>query len=377
MVWKNKRKEKKSLGKGIHRWLREKGGGQDLESGLLTVEATLALSFFCLAMLSWILLIHSLEIISISKHALDQAALEMSDRISFFHTLKDGDKLGDFFPKLEKQKEEDLAGKLDSEVTHFGMEFSSRRLYLKNFAHGGPLPKAISHFDLTSDVDDERDRLHLTLRYQLDLPGILRPLGPLDLVQETTAGLWLLTEEPVKLGLEEGGEGREEDKDKDKDSEESVWAKPPFTRGRILVERLRQRSPGRRVKKGQVFDLLYGDGSAQALYSIHLFSSSYSRGQGEEASKYQLKKEALHKLFRAKAKDLKKRLGEKNSLLLENGSMAASNGKVRLGIILPLEAQAFTKDLDALARQLAQEEGVRLDFYFEEKAWIKEEKDAG
>ena len=335
--------------------------------GSLTVEAAFTLSFFLLAMISWILLFIPYQVQSMAQHALDQSCLALADKISLSHTLsgKEGG-LSRFAEALNKKKMTLPVPEFLREMGgNFVLELAGKQEFRHYFGSGKALPQTMHQVEYSVHVDDDRDILQAELSYFLDLPGILKPLGPLTVHQGATAGLWLLTDEPVF--------GRNAEQDQKKEEKNSVWKEPPFTRGRILVERFRQRSGAIRLQKGQIADLYYADGTLEALLSLNLFSSTYSTGSGGQAASYTLQKDAVLHTLSAQAKRLKRAAAKRSDWVKEDGAPLSLVPKaMRLQIIVPEEASHFSAELASLGKRIEQEEGVSITYTYEENALFPE-----
>lgn len=340
---------------------------RSFSKGSLTLEAAFTLSFFLLAMISWILLFIPYQVQSMAQHALDQSCLALADKISLTHTLagKEGG-LTRFAEALTIKKINiPIPEALREMGGNLALDIGGRQEFRHFFGSGKGLPRTMHRVDYSIHLDDDRDLLYADLSYLLDLPGLLKPLGPLVVHQASTAGLWLLTDEPVF--------GQNEENDEEKEKEDSVWKKPPFTRGRILVERFCQQSPAEKLKKGQIADLFYVDGTVEAILSLNLFSATYSSGTGMVATNYTVQEEAVLHALVAQAKRLKKAANGRSDWISEDGtSFSRIPSGMRLKVILPEEANRFSAQLTALAKRIEREEGVSVSYAYEEKALVEE-----
>lgn len=331
-----------------------------LSEGSLTLEAAFTLSFFLLAMLSWILVFVSFQVQSMTQHALDQSCLALADKISLAHTLTGKESgLSRFVEVAAKKKISISLPEIMREVGgNLAIDISGQREFRHYFGSGKGFLKTMKQVDYSLHLDDDRDLLQADLSYLLELPGILKPLGPLSIHQASTAGLWLLTDKPVFGGDEQ-----------DDKEEESVWNKPPFMRGKILVERFRQRAEAIQLQKGQIADLFYADGTVEAIVSLNLFSSTYAVGSGKKAEQYTLKEEAILHVLTAQAKKVKRAVEKQENWTKSDGtSFSRAPRSVRLHVILPEEASYFSASLVALTKRIQQEEGVSISYTYEEKA---------
>lgn len=331
-----------------------------LSEGSLTLEAAFTLCFFLLAMLSWILLFVPFQVQSMTQHALDQSCLALADKISLTHTLTGKESgLSRFVEAAAKKKINISIPEIMREIGgNMALDISGEREFRHYFGSGKGFPKTMKQVDYSLHLDDDRDYLQADLSYLLELPGILKPLGPLFVHQASTAGLWLLTDKPVFGGDEQ-----------DDKEEESVWKKPPFMRGKILVERFRQQAKAIQLQKGQIADLFYADGTVEAIISLNLFSPTYSSGSGGSAEKYALKEEAILHALRSQAKKVKRAAEKQENWTKADGtSFSCSPRAVRLQVILPEEASYFSASLIGLTKRIQQEEGVSISNTYEEKA---------
>lgn len=336
------------------------------ELGILTIEASLALSFFIFAILSWILLMHIINLESLSAHALDQAALELSDQISMAHTLKNKDPAS-YVNSLAKSRDMFFPEILEEYSVNRLMELNAENLFYKNFADGKYINCRISNIDIETYIDDELDRLSLSLEYDISLPGILKILGPRSIKKHTTAGIWLLTDDPI-IGFD-----KEDDK-KNKEEEKSIWDLAPFKRGKILVNRRIERQGGSKFKKGQILDRLVNSDTGEAIFSWKLFTKSYSSGQGQRAADYKLKEKEIIKYLEDKAKTVLEARNKRKEFELEDGRKVTGPKNLQILIIMPLEAEIFEERIGLLAKGLEDKYDIKFNFVREEKAFTKGEE---
>ena len=341
-------------------------------TGSLTVEAAFVLSFFVIAMVSWTLLLFVLQIQSMTQHALDQACLSLADKISLTHTLSAKESGIRSFVKAmgAKTLSIPLPSLLREVAGTKALETDLSREFQAFFGRGDGYATAMHPPSFSIRVADEADLLEADVSYRLDLPGLLKPLGPIPVHQHTTSGLWLLTDDPVF--------GSNTEKEKKEKGEESIWQKPPLTRGRILVDRMRKKSGAQQLQRGQIVDLRYADGTAEAILSLNLFSATYASGNGNAPEHYQLKEEGLFRALASQASRLKKAVHERQMWTDETGSSFSWQPKqCRLRVILPLEAQHFSGQLQAMAEKIRYTEGVELVWAFEEKALVPQNETGG
>lgn len=337
--------------------------------GSLTLEAAFTLSFFLLAMISWILLFIPYQVQSMTQHALDQSCLALADKISLTHTLtgKEGG-LSRFAKALTKKKISLPIPEMLREMGgNLALDIGGEQALHNYFGRGTGFLPAMQQVEYDVHLDDDRDLLCANLTYLLDLPGLLKPLGPLNIHQSSTSGVWLLTDDPVF------GRNDHDEEDSNKKESDSVWKKPPFTRGRILVDRYRKKSTAIKLQKGQIADLFYADGTAEAIVSLNLFSSTYSKGSGTEAENYHVQKEAVYHALVKQAKRLRRAMDEHRTWKQEDGSsLDKSPSALRLRVIVPEEANHFAALLTELSSRLSSEDGVSVSYAYEEKALFAE-----
>lgn len=341
-------------------------------SGSLTIEAALALSLFIFAMLAWMLLLQVIKVESMMQYALDQAALGLADHLSMTHTLSANEgalttfskKLGTRLPNIPGETIlKEILGESISKI-------DAEQLFSSFLGKGQKEIKGVHRAPIAVDIDDEKDQLSLSVRYRIDLPGVLRPMGPLEVQRNTKVGLWLLTEDPLF------GAGKEQEDD-EKKPDHTIWQEPPFRRGRILVERRRKSAGGgaRRFKMGQIADILHSGREIESILSLHLFSSTYATGTGVQVENYSIKQMALEEHLIRQVRKLKKAVNERRQLILEDGTLVDAEGAaLRLSVIVPEEARHFSLLLEKLASQIQQQERVSIRFFYEEKALIEKKE---
>ncbi len=336
------------------------------EEGLLTVEAALALGIFLVAFLSWILVLQLIKIQSITQESLDQTALSYSDRLSFQACL------GKNLPGLEKffQGEERKEGPWPQnfgDLLKESMDKADINFLYQNYIHGGkgatlhsdPWNRWVGGSQIEKEVNPKENRLTLKLHYSLKLPGIFKDLGPIEIAQNSSAGLWLLEE------------GLLEEPDK---KENTLWDLPPVQRGSAFVQRQKEKFQGKALEKGQVFDYISSEGNPTSVYSLNLFRSTYSSGQGTEADQYTLKENPILSKLRSYAQIVKKAQKDYPQVKLEDGTLLDIRGKKpAIQMIFPEEAKIFENQLILLCQQIQNEEGVRLEFSFQDLALQNQE----
>ncbi|MDD7593289.1 MAG: pilus assembly protein [Peptoniphilaceae bacterium] len=335
--------------------------------GVMTVEASLVLSLFILAMISWILLTNLLTTEAMMQQALDQAALRVADHLSAVHTLTGNEgAVGKFAEAMQLKRPDVPVGNVVEEViADLGATIDSHDQVSHFYGRGTGLPQAIRDQRFSADVDDALDELTLDWEARMDLPGLLRPLGPLQLRQKSTVGIWVLTDDPI-VGLD--GDAKKEEQ---KETPTSVWQQPPFSRGRVLVEWRRQTSGARRIKSGQVMDLYHSGREIESVISMNLFARTYATGSGIDVKGYTLKSEAIEKNLESKVNQILEAAEKRPTLEMEDGSPVQTEGAaLRLSVIVPEEAKHFERELNTMAHQLEEKRGVRIRYYYREKALL-------
>lgn len=341
------------------------------EEGILTIEAALAMGVFLIAFLSWILILQLIKIQAITQESLDQTVLSYSDRISFNEFLgKEMPGMKEFFKEkkiVEKQGLKDLDFNALLQET---LEISDVNAIYLDYIYGGkreswkadPWNKWIGASQIQKEINNEKGSLTLKLNYSLKLPGVLSSLGPIDISQNSTAGLWLF--EKIDSSLEEN------------EREDSLWDHSPFKRGEIFVQKMKEKSLAKLVIPGQVFDYISVEDSPTAIYSMNVFSPSYSRGEGLDSDQYQLKEKEITNKISSYVRKVKKAQLDYPILQMEDGSMEAISGKnLHILMIFPEEAKAFEKQLILLCQEIENAEGVSINFHFEDKALQAKEGD--
>lgn len=338
----------------------------------MSVEASLMMGLVVIFMTSWILLLHLQHIQVRTQQALDQAVMGLADRISMQERLGQAGKKVEAFLTQKGPKLKDLAplNPADQQL----LQQSSRTwiaslLFERALAGKQGLSRSITAwcgpFRLQASMEEDENLLSLTLSYDLRLPGPLSFLGPKEVIQNTKTGLWLLTDSDLSGRIAEG--------EKDKKRASSIWQESNFSRGKKFVAKYKgERSHS--IAPGQGIDFINERGEAVELYSLNLFSASYTQGSGQEASGYQLKEQAVEKKLAFYLTGLLQHLAEQGPLKGENGQNLARPQQGRLLIILPEEASYFAPSLEQIARKLGQEKGIPIEFRYDQKRWV-EEKD--
>lgn len=339
------------------------------EQGLLTVEAALALGIFLVAFLSWILVLQLIKIQSITQESLDQTALSYSDRLTFQACL------GKNLPGLEKffQEAEGKEGPGPQDFKDLlkeSMDQADINFLYQNYVHGGkgqilhldPWNRWVGGSQIEKEVNPKENRFTLKLHYSLKLPGIFKDLGPIEIAQNSSAGLWLLEE-----GLVEETEKKEN----------TLWNLPPVQRGSAFAQRQKEKFQGKTLEKGQVFDYISSEGNPTSIYSLNLFRSTYSSGQGKKADQYTLKENSILSKLRSYAQIVKKAQKDYPQVRMEDGTLLnIQQKKPAIQMIFPEEAKIFENQLILLCQQIQNEEGVLMEFSFQDQALQNQEGDS-
>lgn len=349
------------------------------QAGSLTVEASLALSLFVLALVSWMLIIQVLRLQSLTHHALDQAALELSEQITLRETMKgEVEKVPAFLKAnsaLAQRGVQEGAWMADLEeagkdkLSNLVLQHKAEKLfqsYLSPGAHRS-FDQRAQGLDMQADLETSGESLTLALHYQMNLPGMLKVFGPVEVDQTASTGIWLLE------GMEDGGAGGAgHGKGKKDQTETSIWQEMPLKRGRKFLADRRSSGRGQAIVPGKGFDLYHGNTLEEAI-SLNLFSPSYASGQGLEAAGYQIREESLERTLTRYAKKLASDQKKHDQLETEGGKRVyTANKDLLLLVILPEEAVYFKADLQAMAQRISQQTGVRIQFAFQEKALLPE-----
>lgn len=342
------------------------------EEGSLTVEATLIIGVMVIFLTAWILILHLFKIQAYTQHALDQTALNLSDEISMVHSLGEGiHAIGDYL-KASLDLRPPSSGEGEDSGALGKMTFSASAYLALNeelSAGRGKVPPALSRWVegmvLNTTIDDDRDMIHLDLTYEIKLPGPLQAFGPKIVHQNAGTGIWLLTDDPISWA---GGKS-DEDKDK-KERGKSIWQESNFSRGRKFAEKYRG-GASRPLPTGQGIDFIDERGRGVALFSLNIFSDSYSGGTGRDPGAYRLKREALSKRLTYFLRQTRKNVEK----IKARGSLESPPQSGHVLLILPEEAKHFSGELEGLARELEKKEGVSMSFVYDQKAWVVEEDD--
>ncbi|MDD7543609.1 MAG: pilus assembly protein [Peptoniphilaceae bacterium] len=337
------------------------------ESGAITIEAALVLGIFILIMVSWMLIQGLLKIQSMSRYALTQSVLAYADHLSLQNAVELGKisrlRSSPKSPLFLQGNSFDL-DVLSQKAEGKGENFAADRLFQYYFGKSGMSAdrgleklkeRRLTIFRRGDNI------LEADLTYRLELPGVFRFLKPIEVHQYAVTGIWLINRNQEDQVGETGDNG-----------EASIWHLPPFTRGRKLVEQRRRNTDASVFQKGQGIDLLLPDRSVESVFSLNLFSKSYSSGQGDRAENYQLNYDGIRKQMLLYAREQEKNL-RRESFLLENGTSVKNDfSSRRVLLILPEEAKAFEVELAGLARDLGNSTGAQFLFQYTEKALFKE-----
>lgn len=343
--------------------------------GSLTLEATLIISIVMIFSFSWILLFRIWQVQEKSMESLDQAALTLSDIISWQEGIgKDiNNKLiPDLGKNLSRKGKNIITSDLKKAIRNLADDFAARKVFLSFFMpnsndkKGSVTDKLTTNINVNCLIDDENDSLKLLLEYDLELPGVLRPLGPLTIKQNSQTGIWLFTDDPI-------GQYGQIDEKKDSDNRiKTIWQNSSFDRGREFVKRYKGKKYIR-VKSGQRIDYIDGKGKGVAIYSLNIFSTTYSKGKGFDARNYEIKEENYIKKIKQYISDLKKQLGKEEDIVIESDKKVKRPKQGKLLIILPEEASFFEDQLNIINKKV-DDHIVTIEYIYDEKALINEEK---
>lgn len=336
------------------------------EEGLLTVEAALALGFFLFAFLSWILILQVIRVQAKTQESLDQTVLAYSDRLSFRACL--GKNLPGLDRFFQKKGEKEGPNPLDIEqAVKEAMDQADIRLIYKNFLDGGKEKISsqasqnhwIGESKIEKELCPEQNRVTLKLHYSLKLPGVLKQLGPVEIAQNASAGLWILGDDWIE--------------EEDKESEPSIWTLPPFQRGSRFAQSEREKHPENILLKGQVFDYISDEGNPTAIYSINLFTPTYTSGEGTDPAQYTIKENPILSKLRSYARAVKKAQEDYPQVKMEDGTTRLiREKKPKIHLVLPEEGKIFESQLILLIQQIRNEEDILLDLVFEDRALVNE-----
>ncbi len=341
------------------------------ENGALTVEAALISGIVLIACLSWIFLFSVWETQSNMQEILDQSALTLADKISWQENLwkeVSGNINLINSEGLSRAGKEILPESMKEDINNMMANYGAQKVfdtYLKNGPVGKGGNSRLSNISLECKIDDDNDNLTLVLDYDIELWGLLKFLGPLSIRQNSKTGIWLLTDDPIGLGSGEG-------EDKEDNSKNSIWQETAFKRGREFVKKYKG-AQYKRVKSGQRIDYIDGNGSAVAIYSLNIFSKSYSTGEGYKAQEYKINEDAFKKKLGHYINDFRKQLDKEGDLIMDGGRTVKRPKSGKLLMILPEEAAIFKGDLERMTNQV-DKIGVGVEYRFDQKALIKEEE---
>lgn len=342
------------------------------ENGSLTVEAALISGIVLIALLSWIYLFSVWETEANMQEILDQSALTLADKISWQENMWK-EVSGNI--NLINSNELSRAGKavltesMKEDINKMMADYGAEKIFYSYLNEAGgqkgqETNSGLSNISLECRIDDDNDNLTLVLNYDIELWGVLKFLGPLSIRQNSKTGIWILTDKPI------GVFGGEDDDSKD-DKEKSIWHETAFKRGKEFVKKYKG-SQYMRVKSGQRIDYIDENSRAIAIYSLNIFSKSYSSGQGFEAQNYSINEDSLKKKLSYYLNDLGKQLNKDGDLIMEGGRSVKRPKQGKLLMVLPEEAEIYKSQIESLARQVSKP-GLDIDFRFDQKALIKEE----
>ncbi len=339
------------------------------ERGSLTIEAALICGIVIIACFSWIFLFTVWETEANMQEVLDQSALTLADKISWQENMwkevsgninlinADG---------LSRAGKAILPDSMKEDINKMMVDYGAEKIfysYLKKEGGGKEVDSGPTNISLECRIDDDNDNLTLVLDYDIELWGLLKFLGPLSIRQNAKTGIWLLTDDPI-------GPVGGEDKDKDDNKENSIWQETAFKRGKEFVKKYKG-AQYKRVKSGQRVDYLDENSSAVAIYSLNIFSKSYSTGRGDQAQDYKINEDSFKKRISHYVNDLRKQLDKDGDLIMEGGRTIKRPTSGKLLMILPEEAAAFKSDLERMTNQVSKA-GIGVEYRFDQKALIDE-----
>jgi hypothetical protein len=156
---------------------------------------------------------------------------------------------------------------------------------------------------------------------------------------------------------------------KDNERADSKWLLPAFERGKAWADEIREENRDCAVKGGKGITL-YKSGRYSSVHSINIFSASYSECHTSKGD-YIIKEKAVKKVFNEYASRLLKNIDEySGKLQYENGIRIPEHGmkkSAELIIIVPAEAEIMKKSLEKIAGEILREKGVLVTLEYREK----------
>lgn len=330
--------------------------GRKDERGSLIIEASLVLVFYIMAILSLLYLFFFLRLQTKSQFALSQALLSQSDHMTMKQVMTD--QIGDLYCYVTDHNlpfEEDFWTGSSAEQSFLG--------FFSPMTPKGLFETRLSNLEV--EMKYEEPFLIGRLSYDLSWPGLFARLKSIHVSQQAMTTVWAYSSQSAHYDT------IKEKKDKDQKEKKSIWQESPITRGKYFAKKMRDQAGSMAVKPGKGFDIYHRNHHLDQIISMNIFSKSYSKGEGDEASQYILRDSEIRKKLASHASKAIQQLEKYPSLQLVDGrTISLREGMhLRLTVVVPIEGKKFKKKLEELGQSLYKEKGVAIEFYYEEEAF--------
>lgn len=310
------------------------------ERGVLSVEAAAVLTIYILAMSAWLFLLNVVRISFLSQQALDSMTDNLAHHITLIYGLDAQSAAERLRPILQN--------------TLLAQRFS--RFYSPAISGSDSCDRSF-----TLDIRSADHLLSVSAQTRIELPGLLRSMGPITLDQQAVTGLWH-RDDAIDPAERKGAEQAREMFD-------SIWNRGNFERGRCFMEKYRRSDASNGVtalKPGRHFDLYRLDGTLMKLESLDIFSRSYTEGEGDSAAGYHLRQDALKQHLERQVRAMRHQFEAGTSWQCEGGREIEKRPDMplELVLILPEEAIRFDAQIEAL---LPDEPGIRVIRRYDQK----------
>ncbi len=156
-------------------------------------------------------------------------------------------------------------------------------------------------------------------------------------------------------------------------SETSKWQYWQLDRGKAFLAEVRQQNSSNAVAPGVGIDL-YDAGVCTSYFTINIFNKSYSTR--DESGNYQLNTGNIEALLTGYSKEAQANVAKLDQQLkMNDGRVMDSSGDAKstiIHLIAPEEAISYKTSLDEITKSIEQKYGVTVVWSFQEKAFLDE-----
>jgi len=318
------------------------------EKGSITIEATLALSIFTFAFMTFISFVNVARTESVVQHALNQTAQEISQYFYLLEIIEESENTSQADELLRNFADfsASIGEGFSTSIVHqlFSMDEASlsSSLMQKYLSRDQLHDLGVEGIDLSDSSflqDGQMINLVAVYRIKSMIPSFFNK--HMVIKQTASTAAWVGVEDRLL----------------------TKWHLPPLQRGKAFLAEIRIANPIISVRPG-IGITLYDNGRCISYYTINIFSATYFQNQ----LKTNHIKSVLAQYVKNSIQD-RESLGEK--IQMNNGdtvNITKHTKETIVHLIAPEEASWYYEELKVIARQLEQEYQVMIEWSFLEKA---------